>query len=86
MGLVTTLTFIAMALHLLSHCIPVLITNKTCYDALEPVLHHPIVIIAAWSFLPLIGYHFWKDRKVHTEIHRLQKENEDLKNQLRSKI
>ena len=86
MGLLTIVTFTAIFLHLASHLIPILITNEACMKAIEPFLHHPLLIIAAWSFLPLAGYHFWNDRRIHTEMHRLQKENEELKERMKSVV
>lgn len=79
LGLLTVVTLIALFLHLASHFIPILITNEACMRVIEPFLHHPLLIIAAWSFLPLAGYHMWKDRRIHEELHRLEKENERLR-------
>jgi succinate dehydrogenase hydrophobic anchor subunit len=81
-GALTVITLIALFLHLASHLIPILITNEAFYKAIEPFLHHPLLIIAAWSFLPLACYHTWKDRKIHTEMHRLQKENQELRDKI----
>lgn|GEM_PF-3351907 len=73
------LTFTAMILHMGSHLIPIIVTNESLHMVIEPYLHNPIVTIAAWSFLPLMIYHWWQDQKIHDELHRLQKENEDLR-------
>ena len=81
-ALLTAAAFAAVFLHLASHLLPILITNEACYRALEPVLHNPLLIIAAWSFLPIAGCHMWKDRKIHSEMHRLQKENKELRDKI----
>jgi hypothetical protein len=70
-GLITIVTFIALVLHMISHLIPILVTNEATCRLIEPWLHNPFVVVAAWSFLPLMIYHFWKDRKMHKEIHTL---------------
>jgi succinate dehydrogenase hydrophobic anchor subunit len=78
----TIISLIAVFLHMLSHIIPVLVTNETCYKIIEPYLHNPIMLIIAWCFLPLFIYHLWNDRRIHKEMHRLQEENKDLRNKL----
>lgn len=79
MGLVYAFTYVGLFLHMIGHLIPIIVTNVALHDAIEPYLHHPVITIAAWSFLPLMIYHWWKDRQIHDELHRLQHENEEFR-------
>jgi hypothetical protein len=72
MGVIYILSLTAMILHMMSHLIPIIVTNPSLHEKIEPCLHHPAVFIAAWSFLPLAVYHLWKDRKLHERVHALE--------------
>jgi len=77
--LLTIVSLVALFLHMASHFIPILITNETIHKAIEPFLHSTWLTVVAWSFLPIMIYHFWMDKKIHSEMHRLQEENKRLK-------
>lgn len=80
MSLLTAISLVAVFLHMACHLIPILLVTESAHELVEPLLHNSFVTIAAWSFLPLMIYHMWKDKRMHKEIHRLQQEVEQLKN------
>lgn len=76
-SILTTLSLVAVFLHMVSHLIPLILVSVS-HDTMEIILRNPFVTVAAWSFLPLMIYHIWHDRKMHKEIHRLQNQIKTL--------
>jgi hypothetical protein len=75
-SILTILSGLAVVLHLLSHCVPILMVSAGTW--IEPFLHNPVVVVAAWSFVPVMFYHMYKDRQLHRENHRLQERIKEL--------
>lgn len=74
LGLIQVITLIAIILHMFSHVMPILITNEVTRGLIEPYLHNPVIVVAAWSFIPLAIYHMIHDRRMHKDLHDRQTE------------
>ena len=64
-------TAAALLLHLLGHIAPIVFFFVDPAIR-EKIVESPILTWTALLFIPLSLYHLYRDRKIHSELHRLQ--------------